>query len=314
MTLVNTAPQLVPLFFLNAGSLLSVRAPVGEWVWCLGLLFAGMPHGAYDLAAIRKTSRGPGQAFRCFAIYTAVMILCCVGLLLLPTATVVAFLLLAAYHFGTSDSVWTRGRARFNAVDHLAGLGRGLVVITAPFFFNPQASWRPFAEIAHAAGASSTLLPENASTVPIIAGCLVLVALCFTLVRTLRPPTTLRQGCEEWLVILAVLALSATTPPLFAIGVYFVTVHAFGHCLRATTPEGAAPARPLLNAWRIHIESIPLLLPSIAIVVIAAWLHGGITPANVTLAFLAFCVVATLPHHLLWHPIGAAPNTATVVR
>jgi len=260
-----------------------------------------MPHGAYDLAAIRKVTTGWRAALWCFALYTAIMILCGVCLVLFPLATVAAFLLLTAYHFGTSDCVWTRGRARFGVVDHLAGLGRGLVVIAAPFVLLPADSWRPFAEIAHAAGATLTLVPDIAQA---IAACLVLVGMCFTLARTLRHTTTLRQAGEEWLVIAAVLALSAMTPPLFAIGVYFVAIHAFGHCLRATTPDGPKPARPLLNAWRVHIESLPLSIPSIAIVITAAWLHGGVTPADVTLAFLAFCVLATLPHHLLWHPLS----------
>ncbi len=302
---MNAAPQLVPLFFSNFGPLVPIPEPVGEWIWCFGLLVAGMPHGAYDLAAIRKTSSGLRGVLSCFALYTAIMVLCGVGLVLFPTPTVAAFLLLTAYHFGTSDSVWTRGRARFNVVDHLAGLGRGLVVIAAPFVFNPVASWRPFAQIAQSARADLTTPPQSAS---IVAICIVLVGMCFALARTVRPGTTLKQAGEEWATLLAVLILSATTPPLFAVGVYFVAVHALGHCLRATTPGGSAPARPLQNVWRVHVESLPLLVPSIAIVVIAAWLHGGVTPADVTLAFLAFCVIATLPHHMLWHPLSM-PNT-----
>lgn len=307
---MNTAPHLVPLFFTNVAALIRVPGPVGQWVWCLGLLFAGMPHGAYDLAAIRKTSAGPRKALSCFAWYTAIMVLCGVCLVLFPTATVALFLLLAAYHFGTSDSVWTRGRPRFNIIDHLAGLGRGLVVIAAPFVFRPSESWRPFAEIAHAARADLTILPERAA---IVAACIVLVGLYFTFARVFRPATTLKEAREELLTILAVLVLSATTPPLFAIGIYFVAVHAFGHCLRATTPGRPAPARPLLNVWRVHVESLPLLVPSIAIVVIAAWLLGGVTPGNVTVAFLGFCVLATLPHHMLWHPLGTPHDRAAPV-
>jgi len=296
---VNTAPQLVPLFFANIGSLTKILEPVAEWVWTLSLLFAGMPHGAYDLAAIRKSSASPRRAISCFALYTATMVLCGVCLVLFPTPTVAGFLLLAAYHFGTGDSVWTRGRARFSTLDHLAGLGRGLVVIVSPFVFQPADSWRPFAEIARAAGAGPTLLPESSSTA---AALLLVLSICFTLVRTFRRATTIKEIREEWLTILAVLVLSATTPPLFAIGVYFVAVHAFGHCLRATTPNRPSSTRPFLNAWRVHVESLPLLVPSIAIVLTAAWLHGSLNPASITLAFLAFCLVATLPHHILWHP------------
>ena len=307
MATLNTAPHLVPLFFSSVGSLAGIPEAAGDWVWCLGLLVVGMPHGAYDLAAIRKASSSPRRAVSCFALYTATMVLCGAGLLLFPTATVAAFLLLAAYHFGTSDCVWTRGLARFPVFDHLAGLGRGLVVIAAPFVFRPAESWSPFAEIAGSAGAAPTHLPETAAAA---AAAVVLVGMCFTLARTLRPPTTLKEALEECLVILAVLVLSATTPPFFAVGVYFVAVHALGHCLRATTPGRPAPARPLLNAWRVHVESLPLLIPSIAMVLAAAWLHGGITPANIMLAFLGFCVVATLPHHLLWHPLGAPTGQA----
>jgi len=306
---LGTAPQLVPMLISDMGPGIGIPASYGQWVWCISLLFAGMPHGAYDLAAIRKVTTGPRAALSCFTRYTAIMIFCGVCLVLFPVATVAAFLLLAAYHFGTSDCVWTRGRARFKAVDHLAGLGRGLVVIAAPFVLLPADSWRPFAEIAHAAGATLTVLPDTAQA---IAAGLVLVGMCFTLARTLRHTTTLREAGEEWLVVAAVLALSAMTPPLFAIGVYFVAIHAFGHCLRATTPGRPGPAQRLRNVWRVHVESIPLLIPSIAMVVLAAWLHGGVTPADLTLAFLAFCVLATLPHHLLWHPLSTRRDKAGI--
>jgi len=66
----------------------------------------------------------------------------------------------------------------------------------------------------------------------------------------------------------------------------------------------------LANALRVHRESVWLLLPSIAMVLVGAWLLGGLGARPITLSFLLFCAVATLPHHLLWlgWRFGVAPH------
>ncbi len=310
------------------------------WLWVLSLVVVGMPHGAYDLAVFLRTSRSKSHAALRFGGYTLVMVACIAALMLFPVPTAVAFLLLAAHHFGLGDSVWTRNRplraepspAR-RVLRHAAATGRGVAVIFAPFVFSPLAAWSPFGTIAGLVAGTGPL-GLGSLTAPMIAagaGGLVILGLlaqlawaCSMLVMRSRggavasaasqahsavPARLLGAGLlEEWGTIAAVLVLSAVAPPLVAIGAYFVLVHASGHCARALVPARRAPAPGLGNAWRVHVESLPLLVVSVLMVLGLAWwfgLAGGVLAAeSLGLSFLGFCIVATLPHHLLWLPRG----------
>ena len=270
-------------------------ATSGAWLWVVAVFIVGLPHGAYDLAAIRRTSPSWRISARRFSAYALVM-LACIGLFVaLPGAAVVAFLLLAAHHFGISDSVWTRGRVNLAWSDHLVGLGRGLVVLFGPFAFQPSASLAPFASIVRLVRPIPDPQPAVIASLATI-----LVLIGFALVSAASLRTRRRGRTEEWATLAAVVALSAVAPPLVAIGSYFLVIHSLGHCFRALTPGRPVHARYVSNALRVHRESLPLLVPSVLIVFILSTLvPGPIAPAMAT-SFLLFCVVATLPHHLLW--------------
>jgi hypothetical protein len=56
------------------------------------------------------------------------------------------------------------------------------------------------------------------------------------------------------------------------------------------------------NVYRVHARSLPLLIPSIAIVIALTFIFVN-EPSlvnRIALAFLLFCAAATLPHHMLW--------------
>ena len=287
------------LLLLAAVAVLPAAPPPdsGSWIWVLALGLIGMPHGAYDLPALRRISRDWPQTLVRFGWYTLVMGVSTLAILLAPEASVFAFLLLAAHHFGISDSIWTRARSPLNFFDHFAGSGHGLIAIMAPFAFKPEAAWLPFGRIiSWATGQPSP------SSAPIAALSMILLAAGFAIVLT---ATCIRhrsqtQLAEEWGTLLAMLLLSSVAPPLVSIGIYFMVVHASGHCLRALQP-GSYTAKPgLANAIRVHIASLPLLIPSIAIVLAAATLFHLPMQDAIACSFILFCMVATLPHHLMW--------------
>jgi len=289
------AAVLVLLAVSCACVIFTPSATSGAWLWAAAVFIVGMPHGAYDLAAIRRTSSHWRMTARRFTVYSLVM-LACLGLVLaLPATAVVAFLLLAAHHFGISDSVWTRGRVGLALRDHLVGLGRGLVVLFSPFAFQPSASLAPFASIVRLVRPLADPQPAAAA---LLAAILVLLGIALVSVASLR--TRCRGRAEEWATLGAVVILSAFAPPLVAIGSYFLVIHAFGHCLRALTPGLPVHSRFFFNALRVHRESIPLLVPSVIIVLVLATLVPGPKADAIAVSFLLFCVVATLPHHLLW--------------
>jgi len=279
----------------GACAIATPSATSGSWLWVAAVFIVGMPHGAYDLAAIRRSSPNRQITARRFAAYTLVL-LASLGLFLaLPAVAVVAFLFLAAHHFGINDSVWTRGRINLARSEHLAGLGRGLVVLFSPFAFQPAASSAPFISIARLVGQIREPQPAAIAWLAIIQ---VLIGFAFITFASVRIGG--KRMTEEWATLAAVVALSALAPPLVAIGSYFLIIHASGHCLRALTPGRPVGDRPFANALRIHRESIPLLVPSVIIVLVGATIMPGPSPDAIAIAFLLFCIVATLPHHMLW--------------
>lgn len=293
-----------PLLFLCSALGAVLTRPdlsAGAWIWAVALFVVGMPHGAYDFAAMLRLEGSRTRAGLLFGAYSLLMAGCALLFLVAPVWSLVAFFLLSAHHFGVSDSVWTRGTIVRSLADHVAGLGRGLCIIFAPFVFMPGESWEPFAAIAQFVRDTpvvrADLLAASAATT-------LCVGLAIVLLTAFRRRRQRKLVFEELVTIGAYLVMASVAPPLVAIGAYFMLVHASGHCGRARgigdPLTDTAPARRLANAVRVHRDSVWLLLPSIAIVLGVAWQLGGLSPRAVALSFLLFCAVATLPHHLLW--------------
>lgn len=297
-----------PLLFLSLALGAVLTRPdlsAGAWIWVVALFVLGMPHGAYDLAAMQRLTGRRARTGLLFGVYTLVMAACTVLFLAAPVWSLIAFFLLSAHHFGISDSVWTRGTIVRSIADHGAGLGRGLCIIFAPFVFMPRESWEPFAAIAQFVRETPpTPPPASSDLIATSAAIAVCVGLALVLLTAFRQRHQSVLVLEELLTIGAYLVMASVAPPLVAIGAYFMLVHASGHCGRARGIGDPLPdaslARRLANAVRVHWDSVWLLLPSIAIVLGVAWQLGGLSIRPVALSFLLFCVVATLPHHLLW--------------
>ncbi len=287
------------LLFLAAAAawLIGGEPESGSWIWVLALGVVGMPHGAYDLSALRRISADWRQTLIRFGWYTLVMIASTMLILAAPWASVVGFLLLASHHFGVSDAVWTRGLRSPSAFGHLVGSGHGLIVIMAPFLFMPNAAWWPFGQIV--SWISGQAAP-SAEPMGLLAVVMLPLGLSVVLIATLVRPQRLTDMAEEWGTLLGMITLSSVAPPLVSIGAYFMLVHASGHCLRAQQPGFTTRQPGLANAVRVHVESAPLLVVSILMVLGVAMMWRGPIPQTIACSFILFCMVATLPHHLLW--------------
>jgi len=297
-----------------AAALYQPAPVVGDLLWVIALVIIGMPHGAFDVAVVLDQLRSQGRrpAIVTAAIYTALTAAAAVCFILAPVTAVVLFLLMAAHHFGVSDCVWTRGRGIRSASDHLVGLSHGVAVLVVPFISAPDAAWGPFVAIANAAGGGMHVDPSLTRSV---AAALWVVALLVQ-ISVWGARRRDARGIEQFGVLAGATLLGLTAPPLLAIGVYFLVVHALGHCLRADAQFRRALLPGLANALRVHRRSAPLWIPSVGIVVvIAASAFGDISVSSIALAFLLFCVVGTLPHHLLWlgvfGPLGLEPEART---
>lgn len=268
----------------------------GSWIWVAALFVVGMPHGAYDLAEMARRSGSIRATVERLSWYTAVMLGCMLAFWLAPTAVLLSFLVLTMVHFGRSDSVHARLAGSDTFASRAPAYAHGMVVIAAPFAFQPMSSWAPFFEMARVVGVDASLPPQTLSGVAIVlltSGMIVLAASAVRLWRGGSPA----HATESMALPVIAIAASAVLPPLLAIGLYFVCVHALLHCLRVGS-GGDGPIRAVLRA---HRRALPLLLPSIAIVVaLAVPLRDlGWAPA-LAVSFILFCVCATLPHHRLW--------------
>lgn len=299
LTAAKWSRPLVLVAAAAASALLQPEAIAADLLWVIALVISGMPHGAFDVAVLRdqaRTSGGHAAATTAF-VYTLITTSAAACLVLWPSASVVMFLVLSAHHFGVSDCVWTRGRAVRSFSSHVVGLSHGIVVLTVPFIVAPADAWSPFVKIAEAAGGTLDLGP---SFTRFAAATLLTLSVIIQLVVSVYRRADSRV-IEQASILIGAVFLGLVAPPLLAIGVYFLVVHASGHCVRADARYRQTRSPGLMNALHVHWQAAPLSIPSIGIVgIIAATVFGSIAPSSVTSAFLLFCVVGTLPHHLLW--------------
>ena len=297
--------RLLPLSIATAAGLLfAPGAAAGDVVWVASLLLLGMPHGGYDLAALRRGVAGRSRRVAIASVYVGLMAACAVGTLLSPMGAMLCFLLLTAHHFGVSDAVMARERGPRGFGGHAVGLAHGLFVLGSVFAFDAAAAWAPFAEIAAwfgaSEGAAASLPVGVAGAAAAVAGMSACVVALGTCVAWRRGRVSSRDAAEQGVLLGLFGVLAASADPMFAIAAYFVCVHAAGHCRRALHPWATRHERGVANAVRVHAESVLLVVLSLVIVALIAGFWADYSMHGIALSFLAFCVIATLPHHLFW--------------
>lgn len=309
-----SSSRTLPWCVLVAGAVGGFIAPAwtataAPYPFVIALALFGMPHGAADwTVAARLSGRvGIGHQLRGFVGYLVLMAVSLGVMIWQPGFAALLFLLLTVFHFGMADSTAVGADddgsfARWGLV-----LGRGQLLLAAAFASHPASAWAPFGEIAAALGSASSArspwmpsLDEMQWWARVGVGAGVLCALFSAGARVRRGSVhaALMDLAEHGLV----LALALLTDPLFAVGCFFLGVHAFRHTRRlaCTRVVIAPPAQSLLQRIvRVHVISLPLMLPTAACVVPLCWLLGGFTVNTIAVASIAFYMITTLPHHLL---------------
>lgn len=101
------------------------------------VIFIGLPHGAFDgaLYALLPQQQRPRSLGLFLTIYSSITLAVILIWYLLPTATLAAFLLISAFHFGKGDTEIFYGKARLIAlICH-----GGLVTIYLPLIHQQEA-------------------------------------------------------------------------------------------------------------------------------------------------------------------------------
>ena len=323
-------PRLYPCAVLATAAVLgavdpALTAGLAPWPFAIALVAFGMPHGAADWAVAARLSKRTRFASRLagFAGYLALMALSLGFIAWQPSLAAILFLVLTMFHFGMADATALRADEDGPVARWGLALGRGLLLLATAFASNPQAAWAPFAQIAEALSpwAATAWQPEIASLqrlaiVGVGMGVLLALASAGARVRAGHGRSAARDLAEHALVA----AMAALADPLFAVGCYFIGVHAFRHTRRlACTAEvvgrdqGAETNHGFVQRLlRIHWLSLALMWPTALAFVPLCLLLGGFTMHAVTVASIAFYMITTLPHHLLGlelPPADMAPAT-----
>jgi len=281
----------------------------------LSLVLFGMPHGAVDhLVPSRLARRAPPVAQRGVFLSAYVgLVLAGLGLwVVAPGAALVLFLVLTVVHWGEGDLWFARhvaGRAPPRRGWTLAATwaARGLLPVAGILLAAPD---RAAAELTPLLGAFGGGAPElTLAPSAHLAGLLALGAIMVVAVlASFRdhaggPPAPLARDLLE-LALLGVLV--ATSPPLLAVGLYFLAWHSPRHVVRLMALEPAqarllAAGRPVAALARFARDATPntaIALFGLALLAVAS----GIDPTRPTpLLAVALPLIAalTLPHALV---------------
>lgn len=307
-------PRALPWAMLLLGCALGIIAPeitkrFAAWPFVLALLIFGMPHGAADWAVQARLTGEKifTRQLAGFADYLWLMFACTLFLVWQPGVFALFFLGLTIFHFGMADATALRIDADGSLARWSFVLGRGLLLLATVFAMHPVSAWAPFAQIAEAfAWKHETMwMPDlmhlqKLSWLGVIAGAGFAIVGAIARWRFGRARKAGFDLIEHALV--AMLAVFAD--PLFAVGMFFLGVHAYRHtrrlaCTRLVIEPPPAPAGFVHRLVRVHGISLPLMVPTILCLIPICWLLGPFNAHTLAVAGIVFYMITTLPHHLL---------------
>lgn len=178
-------------------------------------MVGGLPHGAYDIALLRKAV-APGRRALVLVVggYVAVAVAMAVLWLTFPLVALIIFLVIAAMHFGED----------WRMLDEpLLRLAAGAAVISVPAVSHPAQVTALFVAMSDP---RSTLLVQ-------IIGAAAPVTLLVTAVGLIE---AWRGGARAWATAMALcLIVLSVAPPVVGFALFFVFLHAPLHLDRART-------------------------------------------------------------------------------
>ena len=288
---------------IGAAFFFSQAATAGVTAGVLAALVAliGLPHGAADHRFARPRLEpvlGMTWLPVFLAGYLAVAVLVVCGWFVVPTATVVAFFMASACHFGQEEPRFPVGPRSLRPVLRFA---RGGLVIWTPLVFR-------------AGGVAAILgLAAPGGSGPAIQQAISLLTACAWIMLPLAAAAWTLQGLAasrstgrrrrvlltDNALVASLVVLFAVASPLVSFPVYFCGWHSARGLERLR--------RELGESWPELVRSLaPLTVGAIALVGLAAWLVLGGAGWNGTLIRATFVgLSAVAVPHLLLH--GVAP-------
>lgn len=277
----------------------------------ISALLLGMPHGAVDLWLVTRGTGGRGRATltRRGLAYLSILGAATALAILAPTWALAGFAVVTAMHFGFADqrdAVIVGGRlcgddhAGLSMAwsDYLAGFGRGTALLAMAFVIQYEASAAVVVEARRLLGGAPNAIGGVGpllAAVALAGGALLWTLGTFASSRPTRI-AVLALGSVE-LIIFAALFLTVHT--VFAVGLYFLLWHSYRHLL-TLAEAGLGRGEGLVKTLaRLHWLSLPLLIPTLGALAVAARMMGLHTPRELMVLLLVSFVVLTPAHHAL---------------
>ena len=213
---VGRGDVVYPAYWIAAALLLAAaawRVPLGQpaAIAAAAVVFlgGGLPHGAYDIALLRRTvALGRSGGAMAVGGYAAVATLMVVLWMVLPLVALVVFLTVAAVHFGEDWPMLDEPLLRFAA---------GAAIIAAP-------------TIGHPAAVSMLFVAMSDPRARVIGQIIIAAAPVALLVTAVGVAVAWREGSRLWAAAMALcLSLLMILPPVAGFALFFVFLHSPRH-------------------------------------------------------------------------------------
>lgn len=295
--------------------------------WIIGLFFIGMPHGAADLAVLQSKKSG-WRLVNTFFCYIISMIGVFIAFILTPEISLVGFLILSLWHFGSSENPKS-AEYGFSYQHLLMSFAKGGIVIGTPLAFWPTATSGVATELITLVEPARSLLGMpllahpiyQASHIATTGMTLLAIALsCWSFIffhcawntKTLGIQKML-ETCGVFIAYSLVGILEIISSPLFGIGIYFLAFHSWKQMplISKFLASSGAKMHPVRQVLIVHKAAMPLLVPTWILLAGAWWwLSDNANFRDLALLSLLVYLIVTPAHEVLCEWLSTEPETA----
>ena len=270
-------------------------------IWVVALFVFGMAHGSMDIVIIKKynknqTLSGTGKKI---GWYLLLMLASGFGLMMFPLVTVLSFFTLTAIHFGEADlTSFSDFFSKSPELPKSWAWLKGSLVIALPCYFYPRESWEPFGSITATPGSESLDLILKTFSLSLLSLLFLLAVFGFL---KYRGKIISYRSLFFFLESIIAIFWFLFTPPLLAIGGYFLCMHATRHMQKLMCHFYPNKEKSIFSKQvKMHFDSLAFGIPAILFVLAwAPFMASGSGIHKIAYASIGFYLISTLPHHIL---------------
>ena len=207
----------------------------------------------------------------------------------LPSFTLLAFLLIAAYHFGKEDGFNSLSKIKLSELKIVYYFSRGAIIIISPLVFHPNETIEIFTVISSDLFVNSILFLKKYYFFEAMLG-LVLLS-CFFI--------TGKQYTAFIFEIPSILAINYFFTPFFAFTIYFCFLHSIRHIISLSHELNRANIKKGFNMF--VNKALPLSLTTAILFILSLFFLLDLNQLNEAIFKVIFIGLASLtfPHILL---------------